>query len=94
MAEGDRHQTLRAIWSGEGEGSLEKTLGAHEIGLEARAQRIAAPGDAGSAKAGATQKRIIEDGAHGSVGREFGHHGAADHGEDGLDGKTGWEKMR
>jgi hypothetical protein len=69
-------------------GSLEKTLSAHEIGLEARAQRVAAPGDAGSAKAGATQERIIEDGAQGSVGRQGLDHGAADDGEDGLDGKT------
>jgi hypothetical protein len=89
MAEGDGRQALRTIRSGEGERSLEKTLGAHEIGLEARTQRIAAPGGAGSAKAGAAQERIIEDGTEGSVGRQFSHHGAADDGEDGLDGKTG-----
>jgi hypothetical protein len=88
MAEGDGHQALRTLRGGEGERSLEKTLGAHEIGLEAWAQRIAAPGDAGSAAASAAQERIIEDGAQGSVGRQGLDHGAADHGEDGLDGKT------
>jgi hypothetical protein len=53
-----------------------------------RAEGIAAPGDAGSAEAGAAQERIIKDGADGSLRREFGQHGAADDGEDGLDGKT------
>jgi hypothetical protein len=89
MAEGDGYQALRTIRSGECQGSLEKTLSAHEIGLEAWAERVAAPGDAGSAQAGATQERIIEDGAQGSVGRQGLDHGAADDGEDGLDGKTG-----
>ena len=43
MAEGDGQHPVGAVGSGEGERSLEEALGAHEIGLEARAQGIAAP---------------------------------------------------
>ena len=88
MAKGDGQQARGAVGSGESEGGLEEALGAHEIGLEMRAQGIAAPGDAGDAKAGAAQEGIIENGAHGSLGRQFGQHGAADDGEDGGDRKT------
>ncbi len=33
-------------------GELQDALGAHEVGLEVGAERIAAPGDAGNANAG------------------------------------------
>ena len=88
MAKGDGQQAGGAVGSGESERGLKKALGAHEIGLETRAQGIAAPGDAGGAEAGAAQERVIEDSADGSLGREFGEHGAADDGEEGFDGKT------
>jgi len=74
MAKGDGEQAARTTGGRESEGNLEKTLGAHEIGLKVRPQGIAAPSHAGSAQAGATQQRIIEDGAEGSAGGEFPHH--------------------
>jgi hypothetical protein len=89
MAEGDGHQTAETVGSGESDRSLQKALSAHEVDLEMRAQRIAAPGDSGSAEAGTTQERIIQDSTDGSLGRQLGYHGAAHHGEDGFDGKTG-----
>src|ERR1039457_625182 len=88
MAEGDGQHPAGAVGTDQGKRSLEEALGAHEIGLEMRAERIATPGNAGSAEAGAAEERIIEDGADGSLGRKFGQHGAADDGEDGVDGKA------
>ena len=72
MAEGDRQQETGAVGSGESERGLKKALGAHEVGLEMRAERIASPSHARSAEAGAAQEGIIEDGADGSLGRQFG----------------------
>src|SRR5208283_548084 len=88
MAKSDGQQAPGAVGGGESEGGLEKALGAYEVGLKMRAQGIAAPGDAGGAEAGATQQRIIQHGAEGSVRRQFGQHGAADDGEDRGDGKA------
>ena len=86
MAKGDGQQARGTIRRRECQGGLEKTLGAYEVGLEARAERIAAPGNARSAEAGAPPQRIVENGAHRSAGRQFGHHGAPHHGENSLDG--------
>jgi hypothetical protein len=88
MQKGDGDQALGAVRSGQGEGSLEEALSAYEVGLEARTEGIAAPGDPGGARAGAAHQGIIEHGADGSLGRELRDHGAADEGEDGLEGKT------
>jgi hypothetical protein len=69
-------------------GKLEETLSAHEIGLELGAEGIAAPGDAGNADAGFAQEGVIDGDTKGSVGRQWSQHGAADDGEDGLEGKA------
>jgi len=89
MAKGDGEQAAGAAGGRESEGNLEKTLGAHEIGLKVRPQGIAAPSHAGSAQAGAAQQRIIEDSADGSAGGEGAHHGAPHHREEVLDAQTG-----
>ena len=88
VAEGDGQHAAGAVGSREGERSLQKALSAHEVGLERRAERIASPGDSGSAQAGAAQKRIIKDGADRSLRRQLGQHGAANHGEEGFDGQA------
>jgi len=76
MAEGDGQHPAGSVGSREGERSLQEALGAHQVGLETGAERIAAPGDSGSVEAGAAQERIIKDGADGSQRRQFGQHGA------------------
>ena len=53
MAKGDGDDAAVAWGRGQQQRSLEKALGAHEIGLKVRSQRVAAPGDAGGAEAGA-----------------------------------------
>jgi hypothetical protein len=85
VAKGDGHQAGETVGSGEGKRSLEKALGAHEIGLEARTERVAAPSDARSSRAGAAQEGIVEKSRDGSVGRQFGDHGTTDHREDLID---------
>ncbi len=88
MAKGDGDEAGGAVGGRQDQGGLEKTLGTHQIGLEARTERVTAPSDARGAEAGAAQERIIEDGAQRGVGRQLGEQRAADDGEDGLDGKT------
>ena len=88
VAKGDGQYPAGAVGSREGERSLQEALGAHEIGLETWAERIAPPADSGSVQTGAAQERIIEDGADRSLSGQLGQHGAANHGEDGCNGKT------
>jgi len=92
VAKGDGQYPAGAVGSREGERSLQEALGAHEIGLETWAQRIAPPADSGSVQAGAAQERIIEDGADRSLSGQFGQYGAANHGEDVFDGEDGGGK--
>jgi hypothetical protein len=65
--EGNGRQTVDAIVTGHGSGYLQKTLSAHEVGLETRAKRITAPGDTGSVKTGTTEQRVVEKGTEGSA---------------------------
>ena len=52
VKKGNRRQTECAIDSRHGSGDLEEALGAHEVGLEARPEWIAAPADARRMEAG------------------------------------------
>jgi hypothetical protein len=88
MAKGDRDEAAGTVIGGEGERSLQEALGAHEVGLKVRSEGIAPPSHAGGVQAGAAQEGIIEEGAHGGLGRQSGEHGATRHGEEGLGGKT------
>ena len=69
-------------------GKLKEALSAHEIGLELGTEGIAAPGDAGGAKAGFAQQGVIDGDTKRSVGRQLSQHSAADDGKDGLEGKA------
>jgi hypothetical protein len=53
VAKGDGQYPAGAVGSREGERSLQEALGAHEIGLETWAERIAPPADSGSVQTGA-----------------------------------------
>lgn len=88
MAKSDGNHAAPALGKRESQRGLEETLGAHEIGLEARAEGIAAPGDAGGVQAGAAQQGVIQDRAHRGTGRELRNRGAAGDGEERLDGKA------
>jgi|SRR6266566_3240465 len=59
-----------------------KALGAHQVGLEARPQRIAAPGHAGSVETGAAQQGVVEDRAKRRASGQFAGDGATDYGKD------------
>ena len=58
----ERHwdQPMVTISSGQGGGDLQKPLSAHEVGLEARSQRITPPGDAGRVETRTPQQRIVK----------------------------------
>ena len=75
-------QPSRHGMAGHGTGDLDKALTADEVSLEARAERVAAPGHAGRAKSGAPQQRVVEHGVKGRAGGELIGDGAADDGED------------
>src|ERR1035438_5982217 len=55
VAKGDGQYPAGAVGSREGERSLQEALGAHEIGLETWAERIAPPADSGSGRTGAAR---------------------------------------
>ena len=88
MTEGYGDQAAGTVTRGKGQRGLQEALGAHEVGLEAWAEGIAPPSNAGSVQAGATQQGIVQAGAHGSVGRQGLDDGAAHHGEERGGGKT------
>jgi hypothetical protein len=92
MAKGDGDDAAVAIGRGKDQGSLEETLGAYEIGLKARTQRVAAPSHARGAQAGAAHQRVIEHGADGSAGGEFAHHRAPYRGEEMGEGQARFGK--
>ena len=92
VAKGDGNDAAVAVAGGKKQRSLEKPLGAHEIGLKVRAERVAAPSHAGGAQAGATHQRVIEHGADGSVGRQLAHHRASHHGKEMGEGQTRFGK--
>ena len=82
MEERDGNHAEGAIIGRHRGGDLKETLGADEVGLETRAERIAAPGDARSMETGATQECVIDDGAKGGVRGEMVEDPPADNGED------------
>ena len=88
MREGDGDDAASTVGVGENQGGLEKALGADEIGLKVRSQRIASPGHAGGAQSGAAQQGVIQHGAHGSSGRQLRHRGTAHDGEQFGQGQT------
>ena len=88
VTKGDGDEAAGTVVGGEGERSLQEALGAHEVGLKVRPERIAPPSHAGGVQAGAAQEGIIQEGAHRGLGRQSGEHGATCHGEEGLGGKT------
>ena len=67
---------------------LQDALSPHEVGLEVRAKRIAAPADARDADAGLAEERVINGDTEGSLRGELLQHGATDDGEDLLDGEA------
>ena len=82
MEKGDRNQTLVVVGAGQGGGDLQETLRAHQIGLEMRTERIAAPGHAGGAPSGAAQEGVIHHRTERGLGRELGSDRATNGGED------------
>ena len=88
MAKGDGEDAAVAVTGGKNQRSLEKPLGAHEVGLKVRSERVAAPSHAGGAQAGAAYQRVIEHGADGSGGRQLAHHRAPHHGKEMGEGQT------
>ena len=88
VAKGDGDDAAVAFGRGQHQRSLEKALGAHEIGLKVRSERVAAPGDAGGAEAGAAHERIIEARRRRERRAAVRSPGAPHHGEDRVEGKT------
>jgi hypothetical protein len=68
MPEGNRNHPVRTFLARHSCGELQKALSAHKVGLEARTERIAAPGDSGSFAAAATQQGVIENYTIGRTG--------------------------
>jgi hypothetical protein len=56
--------------------------------LERRAERIAAPGDAGNPEAGLAEERVVDGDQEGCGGRQFCEDGATNGIEEGGDGKA------
>ena len=77
MQEGNRGKPEAALIAGHGGRYLEETLPAHEVGLKARTERIAPPGNAGDVQAGAAQQRIVENGAKRRANWQLIGHGMA-----------------
>ena len=82
-----RHAAL-SVWKGGIGGKLQDALRPHEVGLEVRAKRIAAPADAGDTDAGLAEERVIDGHTEGRLGRELLQHGAANDREDLRDGEA------
>ena len=87
MQKSDRHHTMLASRERHIGGELQHALGAHKVGLEVRAERIAAPGDAGNAESGFAEQGIVNGDTEGSLLRNLMEHGATNHGEDLIRGK-------
>ena len=82
MQKGNGSQTVDAIVSGHSSGDLQETLTAHEVGLEARAERIASPGDTRCVETGAAQQRIVQDGTKRCAIWQLAGNGSADNRKD------------
>jgi hypothetical protein len=85
---GDRGQTVDAIGSSHGSGNLQEALATDKVGLKARTERIATPGNAWSVQTGAAQYRVIEESTERGSWGQAGGDGAARHGEDVAQGKA------
>jgi hypothetical protein len=82
MKEGNGSQTEYAVFAGHSAGDMEEALSAHEVGLEARPERVAPPADSWRVEAGAAQQRIVENSAEGRAQGQLVGDAAADDGED------------
>ena len=69
-------------------GELQGPLSADEVGLEARAEGIAAPRHAGNTDASFAQEGVIDGDRERRLRRELLHHGMTDNGEQGISGQT------
>ena len=81
MKECNRSQAKGALLTGHGGRDLEEALAAHEVGLKARAERIAPPGNPGSMQAGTTQECVVHNGAKGRAGGQLSGNGVTDYRE-------------
>lgn len=88
MQESNRHHAMVGGGKRNGGGELQHPLSAHEVGLKAGPERIAAPSDAWNASAGFAEQRIVDGDTERSVGRELLEDGTANDGEDLGDGKA------
>jgi len=82
VRERNRNHAMVARRKGQVGGELQGALGTDEIGLEARAEGIAAPGDSGNADAGFAEEGVVDGNGKRSLRRQLLHHGVADDGED------------
>ena len=69
-------------------GELQGALSADEVGLEARAEGIAAPRHAGNTDAGFAQEGVIDGDRERRLRRKLLQHGVTDHGEERISGQT------
>jgi hypothetical protein len=81
--DGDGAGGTRCVAGRKGGRELQDSLGAHEVGLEFRAEGIATPGDARDFGAGLGQQRVIHGHAQGPIRRQLSEQVATDDGESG-----------
>jgi len=81
LLETDGHEAGGVIGERDDGGELQYALSANEVGLEVRAEGIAAPGDTGDAESGFGQQGIIDGDDEGICRGQFGEQVSADDGE-------------
>ena len=88
MQKCDRHHAVPVVGQGDRGGQLQYALSPDEIGLEVRAEGVAAPGHSRNAKAGLAEQRIVDSHTEGRLGRQLGQDPATDNREDLGDGEA------
>ena len=87
VEEGDRHHAMASPREGHIGGELQYALSAHEVGLEVRAEGVAAPADSRYADAGFAEQGVINGDAKRSVAGEEIQRGMTNDGENLREGQ-------